>query len=119
MDRKQLHRIIIKRMGIKRNIDNLPYGSGRGYDRNTLARLLGEIKYNVGAEVGVRRGRFSKYLCSVNPDLHLFCVDPWSAYSNKYTQERQDAIFEVYLKYTKGCNITTIRKSSMEGLADF
>ena len=119
MDRKQLHRIIIKRMGIKRNIDNLPYGSGRGYDRYTLARLLGEVKYNIGAEVGVRRGRFSKYLCSANPDLHLFCVDPWSAYSNKYTQERQDAIFAVYQDYTKGCNITTVRKASMDALADF
>ena len=119
MDNKTLHKIIIKKMGIKKDVDNMPFGSGRGYDRNTLARLLGELKFNIGAEVGVRRGRFSKYMCDNNPDLHLFCVDPWAPYSNKYTMERQDRIYGEFLEHIKGCNITTIRKSSMDALADF
>lgn len=33
--------------------------------------------YRLGAEIGVSTGRFSVYLCGVDPDMHMLAVDEW------------------------------------------
>lgn len=99
--------------------DHLPYNGGQRHTRYHLAQLFGELKFNKGAEIGVRRGRFSKYLCKCNPDLELFLVDPWSAYSAKYNEERQEKIYQEMLQNTKGLNVKVIRKTSIDALSDF
>ena len=98
---------------------NLPYCSGQRYDRFHLAELLGELQFNTGAEIGVRRGRYSRHLCHCNPKLKLFCVDPWNAYEAKYTQKKQDEIYRQALEVLKGYSATIIRKDSIEALSDF
>ena len=50
------------------------------YKRNRLGELFYEAGYTNGAEVGVRKGAFSKILLDANPDLHMYCVDPWMPY---------------------------------------
>jgi hypothetical protein len=51
--------------------------------RNDLAKLFAELGYKVGAEVGVAAGLYSEVLCRSNPNLLLYCIDPWiqSAYA--------------------------------------
>ena len=110
---------IIKKFNVKVPIKTLPCCISQKYTRYTLAELLGEQGLNKGAEIGVRRGEFSRFLCQKNPNLKLYCIDPWGPYSNKYTQERQDKIYQTALENTKGLNIEIIRKNSIDGLSHF
>lgn len=52
-----------------------------GVVREDLAVLWGELGYSIGAEVGVERGKFSEVICRKNPNVHLWAVDLWRAYS--------------------------------------
>ena len=45
--------------------------------RKRLVLHFCEAGYTRGAEIGVDRGRFSEYMLSNCPDLHLLLVDPW------------------------------------------
>lgn len=119
MDSKGIHQAIRVKFNLKRRVDNLPHGSGRRYNRNHLAELLGELGYNRGAEIGVRRGRYSMQLCKCNPNLQLFCIDPWGPYDRMYTVERQNRIYGEAVENLKPYNATIIRKDSMDALNDF
>lgn len=91
------------------------------YPRERLGNLFAEAGFNYGAEIGVRKGKFSRVLLAANPDLHILCVDPWMPYGGrKYTKEKQDHIFEVCKETLKpfGDRVTYIRKTSMEGVKD-
>ena len=76
-----------------------------------------ELNFNIGAEIGVRRGRYSKYICKCNPKLFLTYIDPWMAY-DRYNQEKQDAIYNDAVKNLNGFNVKIIRKTSVEALSD-
>lgn len=117
---KTIHDAIARKFHLSNKTKrNLPYCSGQRYNRSHLAELFGELKFNIGAEIGVRRGRYSRHLCHCNPDLTLFCIDPWMAYDTKYTQRIQDNIYKSALEILKGYNVKIVRKTSMEALADF
>jgi predicted O-methyltransferase YrrM len=116
----EIHKAIRQKFNIRRRRDSLPHGSHRGYTRNLLAALWAELGYNKGAEIGVRRGRFSMKLCQCNPDLELYCIDPWAPYAGrKYTKQRQDAIYNQAIKNLTPYNCKIIRKASMEAIKQF
>ena len=48
-------------------------------NRDGLADLFAELNFNLGAEIGVEKGIYSEILCKANPNLLLYCVDPWSS----------------------------------------
>ena len=52
-------------------------------------------------------------LCEVNPQLHLTCVDPWSAYPVR-SQEVQDRNYSVAVEALAGLNVSIKCLSSME-----
>jgi hypothetical protein len=115
-----VHKLIWKHFHFSGNQRPIPWGSSMRYTRDRLGRLFADAGYTVGAEVGVREGKFSRVLCKANPDLHLFCVDPWMPYGGrKYTKEKQDGLFEIAKKTLAPYNVTFIRKTSMEGVKDF
>jgi len=115
----QVHKLIWKIFHFSGSQRPIPWGSSMRYTRDRLGKLFAEAGYKVGAEVGVRRGAFSKILCESNPNLHLYCVDPWMPYGGrKYTKEKQDAIFAVCQDTLRPYNVTYIRKTSMEGVKD-
>ncbi len=115
---REIDKIIVRKLRI-REIDNLPYGSGRRYTRNNLAELYNTLGYKTGAEIGVRRGRYSRILCKANLNLLLYCVDPWSEYSNKYRAEKQERIYGEAVENLKDLNVKIIRKNSIDALEDF
>ena len=121
---QKVHRAIQKKFRLhKRKSDNLPWGALRRVDRNQIGEVLHELGYNKGVEVGVRTGRFSKKLCTSNPNLHLTCVDPWDNYHFRYPQEKQDAIFKTAIErltpFIDEGRVSILRKSSMDALDDF
>ena len=115
-----VHKLIWKHFHFSGNQRPIPWGSSMRYSRDRLGILFAEAGYTKGAEVGVRKGMFSRVLCKANPDLHLYCVDPWMPYGGrKYTQEKQDALLEVCKKTLEPYNVTIIRKTSMDAVKDF
>lgn len=88
---------------------------------HSLTRLLADLQFNLGAEIGVERGIFSKRLCVVNPNLHLYCVDPWLAYKGyreHVSQSKLNAFYEEAQQRLKPFNCTFIRKTSVEAAKD-
>lgn len=49
-------------------------------NRSDLASLFKTFDYKVGAEIGTYRGDYAKVLCEQNPDLKLYCIDPYDSY---------------------------------------
>lgn len=84
----------------------------RGLSRQRLVELFGEHGLTQGAEIGVDRGRFSRYMFDHIPGLHLYCVDLW------WWRFRGESRYQSTLRRLEGCNATILRKRSMEALAD-
>jgi hypothetical protein len=95
----------------------LPWTASQRYTRNNLAQVYVDLGWTVGAEVGVRRGQYSEVLCRDNPGVHLYCIDPWMA-DYKYTAGRQEEYYQRAIERLAPYNVTILRKTSMEALAD-
>lgn len=94
--------------------DRTPY-VGRIGTRSLLAKLLGELKFNRGAEIGVHQGGYSVELLNANPDLLLYSIDPWAKYSGNPRQAQLDVFYEkakANLSKYPGCTI--MREKSVE-----
>ena len=97
--------------------NNLPWTTRRG-TRDDLVRLFAQTGFTEGVEVGTQRGLFAKVLCDTCPSLHLTCVDPWQAYSS-HPQEQQDGFYQTTVERLAGCNVTLVRKRSLDAATTF
>lgn len=90
-----------------------------------LSKLFAELNFNLGVEVGVDRGLYSEVLCKDNLNLKLYGVDPWisEAFAEGNPYRLQQSYFDgCYAEATKRLepyNVTLIKKTSMDALADF
>ena len=96
---------------------NLPWYPRHG-TRVHLARLFCELKFYNGVEVGTRDGTFAKILCENNPQLALYCVDPWAEYSTR-SQSMMDKFYEEAKLNLKNFRCNLIRKTSLEAVKEF
>lgn len=48
--------------------------------RDDLARMLHELDFKVGVEVGVQRGLYSEVIARENPQMKVYGVDPWTTF---------------------------------------
>lgn len=90
--------------------------------RNDLANLFKELKFTVGAEIGVERAHYSKTLCQANPDALIYGIDAWkhyNGYRDHVSQERQDQFYEESIERMKGYNWQAIRDYSVSALSYF
>jgi len=90
--------------------------------REDMGTLFKELGYTVGAEIGVDEGIYSEVLCKANPELHLYCVDAWTAYQGYRDYTRQTTLnthYETAMKKLAPYNCTVIRKFSMDAVNDF
>lgn len=76
--------------------DNLPY-RGMKATRNAMVELFKDLGYKVGAEIGIRKGEYSKIMCDIIPDLKLYCVDPWTPYPMVTSEEKQALYYQITL----------------------
>lgn len=91
-------------------------------NREDLAKLFGELGYSRGVEIGTLEGEYAEMLLDNNPNLHLYCVDPYVAYKGYYeyrTQARMDEFMANGQKRLEGKNYTLIRKFSGQAVEDF
>ena len=93
-------------------------------DRESLADLLKAMDLDLGAEIGVERGLYSKILLEHNPSLFLHSIDAWTAYHGyrdhvsqaKMNQLLEDAKENLH-KY-RDRNVL-IKKFSLDAAKDF
>jgi predicted O-methyltransferase YrrM len=79
-------------------------------NRVDLAKLFCELGFTIGAEIGVFKGWYSRELLGRNPNLFLYCVDPW--------QRKNERVFEIAKQKLANYNAKLIRKTSAEALKD-
>ena len=85
--------------------------------RNQLPALFASLGYRRGAEIGVRKGRFSARLCQAIPDLELLCIDLWDAYYH-FTAESGQSHYEFAKEALAKYNATLIRAKSVDAVRD-
>lgn len=108
-----VHEIIWKKLRVQGG-DNLPF-RGMAALRNTLPELFRELDYKVGAEIGVRKGEYSKILCDCIPGVKLYCIDHWIPYPMVRSQEKQDDYFRITCETLKPYpNVEIIKDTSVE-----
>jgi hypothetical protein len=87
--------------------------------------LLRKLGMNVGVEIGVQKGRYSRVLCMKNPNLKLYCVDPWTAYPEYVEQNtpEEQPLLDEFLQCAKErlapYNVEFVQKYSMDAVNDF
>lgn len=90
--------------------------------RFVMGEWFAEWVLDVGVEVGTYKGVFAKSLCEANPKLKLYCVDPYiiyPTYKEFHDQEMMEVAYKEAQERLKPYNVTFIRKTSMDALADF
>ena len=97
----------------------LPYSTGRRYgNRNLFPELCKQLGYEVGAEIGVKKGEYSELFCQVGIRMH--CVDPWQRYfgidSPRIKRYYREAVARLG-KYGDKANI--IRSPSVDAVGCF
>jgi len=72
-----------------------------------------------GAEIGVATGVNAHEMLTRIDGLHLYCVDPWTKYSN-WKQEKMDSRYNRTLKRLKrfADTVSIIKKESMDALLE-
>ena len=90
--------------------------------RDTMVGWWNELGFVLGAEVGVERGVFSKFICETNPQACLYSVDPWKGYFLGKREKSDDLMERAYQTAKERLapykNNKIIRKTSVEGAKD-
>lgn len=93
------------------------------FGRNQLADLFKELNFNLGVEVGVSQGHYSKILIQANPDLKLYGVDPYEPHSGYRDYTHQTTFNRLnetaHQQLDQFTNYTFVPKYSMEAVKDF
>lgn len=88
-----------------------------------IPKIIRNIQYKVGVEVGVATGYYSKHLCHYCPDFKLYSVDAWELFSgctHNETQQDMDNLYEVArVKLAPFKNNQIIRAWSMDAVRRF
>ena len=115
--------IIWNKLGINKG-DTLPLAGGNdictwNYNatRTTLAEIMAEAGYKIGAEVGVERGAYSLVLLKTIPNLKLLCIDPWTPWGLNGARKMR-RVYQTAVANLAGLNVEFISKTSLEAAED-
>lgn len=96
--------------------DTLPFKSYKG-TREHLGELMKDFGFKTGAEIGVMRGGYSRFLLGVIPGLKLKCVDPWVEFGGQ-TAANVEKYFGIATRRLKHFQAEIIRKPSLEAVKE-
>jgi len=103
--------------------DVLPHGvkarRRRQDGRMLLARMMRDMEFRVGAEIGTRYGVSARLWCETIPGLKLTCIDPYGVYRARKSQEKQDDVYEEAKKNLANLDVTLVRESSLDAFSRF
>ena len=93
-----------------------------------LTNLFRELGYKVGAEIGVSKGYYSKWIVMKTKCEKLYCIDPWLAYDRYVESCIPDGqkVWNERLETAKhrlgrwdGNIVEFVKKTSMDAVNDF
>jgi len=87
-------------------------------NRGDLAKLFANRGYDIGTEIGVLRGSYSRLLFGANPHLKLYAVDSWGI-GETSRQEYHLRMYNTAQRRLKKYSVTFVHKLSMEAVKDF
>lgn len=86
--------------------------------RKNLTKIINLNNFDLGVEIGVFKGEYSKFLLENCPNLFMYCVDLWdSSAMSKKNMYNGDELFEkVFLEFQEKYKdrFSLMRKSSVE-----
>ena len=85
----------------------------RNRGRWALARAMADMAFRSGVEIGTLYGDSAEMWCSMNPQLHLTCIDPYGEYRKRHGQRQQDEAFAATSKRLVPFNVTMMRTTSL------
>lgn len=92
------------------------------YSRFKIVDMFRELNFTSGAEIGTEHGRYAERLCRANPQLRLFCVDPYTAlpyYQGYETQEKINSYYEDAISRLDKYNCEILKMTSMDAVKRF
>lgn len=93
-----------------------------GSRNKELLDLFRELGFKIGVEIGTETGVYSEQIMKSIPDLTLYCVDPWKAYSGyreHLSQEYMDELYKTTVKKLKPYNCKIVRNFSEKAYKKF
>jgi len=111
---------IYQRFGVDKTVKS-PIEVARSRE-GAFPKLINNLSFKVGVEVGVSKGYYSKHLCRHCPNFKLYSVDPWELFGgcvNNETQEIMDELYGIAKKNLAGLNCQIIRDTSMNAAKRF
>lgn len=88
--------------------------------RASLPQFFKDMKFKVGAEIGVEYGFFSEELCKAG--MKVYAIDPWLKYgdyrNNRVPQDKMDSWYECAVNRLKPYDCVILRKKSMDATED-
>ena len=107
--------------------DNLPsaavhranWGPPGDHGRQSLARMVGDMGYREGVEIGTHKAESSVMWLTHADGLHLTCIDPYARYAARNSQSQQDAVYAAAAERLKPYNADIIRAASLDVVGSF
>ncbi|KKQ98316.1 MAG: hypothetical protein UT23_C0004G0157 [Candidatus Woesebacteria bacterium GW2011_GWA1_39_12] len=107
----------------KFNIDtNQPSLINISFSRYGMIDIFRELNFITGAEIGTEHGTYAEKLCRANPNLKLYCIDPWTSlpyYEGSKKQEEVDTFYEAAKGRLASYNCEILKMTSMEAVKRF
>jgi len=101
---------------------NQPNSITLGLSRYGIVEIFRELDFKTGAEIGTEHGIYAEIICKANPQLKLYCVDPWTAkpyYQGQKDQDEVDSFFETAKSRLASYNCDLFKMTSMEAVKRF
>jgi predicted O-methyltransferase YrrM len=90
-----------------------------GINRTIMTKLLKELNFKVGAEIGVAEGFHAKMICENNPDVKLHAVDIWKKYEGYEEYADPEQCFQNAKKLLKPYDVVFHKQFSMDAVKNF
>ena len=112
--------LIDKYFIIRSGGDNLPVLARQreGGGRESLAKMMGEMGFKCGVEIGVNHAKSAEMWCKYIPGFHLTGIDPYIVYGHRRSQTKQDSIHDEARKKLEayGGKLLRMKSSDAAGL---
>lgn len=92
------------------------------YSRYKILEAFRDLNFTSGVEVGTEHGVYAKRICNNNPQLKLYCVDPYVVfpyYNGQKEQEEVNTFYEAAKNRLSNFNCEILKMTSMEAVKQF
>lgn len=82
----------------------------------SLSVLFRELEFNLGAEIGAEKGKYSKCLFTVNPNLKLYAIDTWMEPDNGIYNKAKNRLAPFNSRIVRDAPMAAVKRFADESL---